>query len=74
MEISPLGKRNGTTERAVASPGAAQKSILMDTNVGVEEEEVFRQIQVHDSTINTSHTDIVKSKNMNNSVILAVSF
>ena len=48
------------TERAAASPGAAQKS--MEIHVGVEEEEVIRWIQTRNSTTNTWIMDTAKSK------------
>ena len=63
-----MGNRSGITERAAASPGAAQKSL--EINVTVEEEEVFRPIQKRNSTINTPNTDTAKSKNYNCSQLL----
>ena len=57
-----MGKRSFISERAADSPGAAQKSMEMDSNVGVEEEEVFRQTKRQNSTTNTSNSAIAKSK------------
>ena len=53
-----MGNRNIIGERAVDSPGAAQKS--MDLGAGVEEEEVFQLIQMQNSTTTTSNMDPVK--------------
>ena len=58
MKGKSTGKGSAITERAAASPGAAQKS--MDLGVGVEEEEVFRRIQSQNSTIYTSNTDTAR--------------
>ena len=55
-----MGDGSIITERAAASPGAAQKS--MEGTVGVEEEEVIRRIQTRNSTTNTSNSDTAKSK------------
>ena len=53
------------TERAAASPGAAQKSMRnMMMSVMVEEEEVIRRIQTQNSTTNTWNTDTAKSRRL----------
>ena len=64
MKGKSMGKTSGITERAAASPGAAQKSIHT-VGVRVEEEEVFRPIQKQNSTTNTSNMDTALSENYN---------
>ena len=54
-----MGNRNIIGERAVDSPGAAQKSMAIN-GVMVEEEEVFQLIQMQNSTTTTSNMDPVK--------------
>ena len=65
-----MGNGSIISERAVASPGAAQKSERMEGTVAVEEEEVIRQIQTPNSTINTSNMDTAKSRNYDCSQLL----
>ena len=68
-----MGDGSGITERAAASPGAAQNSgrmHLVMMSVGVEEEEALRRTQKPYSTITTSNTDTAKSKNYDCSQLL----
>ena len=58
MEGKSMGNAIIIAERAAASPGEAQKSMLM--SVWVEEEEVIRQIQTPNLTTNTSNTDTAR--------------
>ena len=59
-----IRKRSIITERAAASPGAAQKSIGDTVEImwryWVEEEEVFRRIQTQHSTTNTPNMDTAR--------------
>ena len=54
---------NGILERAAGSPGAAQKSMNINGDAWVVEEEVFQRIRMRNSTINTLNMATAKSKN-----------